>query len=122
MAIAGWKYVEATVWLVVMSSVAIVVASVSGEPWFNPLIRGGFVLNCLTYAITPGIKLLGTPERWVQVRFTGFALSFLLMAVGAFVTWTPVGYLIGSCLLFGGCAFGVGLIKGGLAPWSKLPV
>jgi hypothetical protein len=87
----------------------IFVAFAVEKVWLNPVLRGGVVLYCFTNACFPISnpfygpvpRLLGFSRGWsFQLRWTGIAAASALICVGAVITRSAVGYLIGSCAFF----------------------
>ena len=79
------------------------------KAWLNVVLRSGLVVYCFTNASFPISdpfhgpvpKLLKLSPGWsFQLRWTGIAAASTLICVGAVITRSAVGYLIGSCAFF----------------------
>jgi hypothetical protein len=121
-----WTTASALLRLALFGSGAIVFGAVPrwpAEPWFNVVLRLGVVLWCCAEVTSAAMCLLGWPiARAWRVRLNARALVYLLMSIGALITWTPVGYLIGSCLFVMGTLYVWVVLRLGWAPWSKAPL
>ena len=107
-----WSSLAAVVLLLSLGYAATIVAVPQPwePPWFNDLLRAGFVAGCLAMGLfqspqhLPVVNALPVSRlRWLQLRWTGMAVASLLICVGALITWTSVGYLVAACTYVFGC-------------------
>ena len=109
-----WRVAWALVQMLVFAFCGIVALTTDEAAWLNGSLRAGLTLFFFTNAVFPMVpqyglvgKLLNISRgRSLQLRWTGLALSFALVCIGAAMTRTAVGYLVAACAFFGAWVFG----------------
>jgi hypothetical protein len=96
----AWGFVSRVVRTLIFTACGIL-ALVEEAPWLNMWLRGGLVVMCVTYAAFPCPSPNGLFERLLklsfvrslQVRYAGFTLAALLIAMGLLVKNNAGAYL-----------------------------